>query len=92
VQSRHDGPLWALVGTLEREQLEAWRRELAPQLSAEVFFAERVNAVETNVQRRPGGNISVTVWIVCRQATDSRLAYFRLQRAANHFYKRVDPA
>lgn len=85
-------PMWHLVAHLEHEALEEWRKQHRPSLTLEGSMAQAINAVETTVQRRPGGNVSVTVAITARKAFECEVQAFSLQRAANRLFKRVEPA
>lgn len=84
-------PLYSLVRVLEAQELEAWRKQHCPSLTLEAAMAQRITEVTTEIKRRPGGNIFVTVWILAKQAFECETNVFRLQRAGNRLYKVLEP-
>lgn len=83
-------PLWDVVGYLEWEAFEEWRKKHFPDLTREGAIADRLTSIETTVVRRPGGNISVTVSFLAKLAFACEVEYFSLQRAGNKLYRIVE--
>jgi hypothetical protein len=83
--------LWTLIGKLEREVLEAWRKEHVPHANFEVALATQLMSVQTRVERTRGGNVSVTFEVLGNLDGQEHNDYFRLQRAGNRLYKIADP-
>jgi hypothetical protein len=89
--SDQEAPLYSLVRVLEHEELEAWRKQHRPSLTLEGAMAQAITEVTTEVKRRPGGNIMVTVWILAKHAFECETNVYRLQRAGNRLYKVLEP-
>lgn len=84
--------LWRLAAQLERTGVDRWRLANAPNMSLVDALALSALAVSTQVHRKPGGNISVTVIVEGRRATDSEAYYFSLQRGRFGGYKVINEA
>jgi hypothetical protein len=89
--SDEQAPLYRLVRKLEHEELQAWRAQHCPSLTLEGAMAQRITEVTTEIKRRPGGNIMVTVWILAKHAFECETNVFRLQRAGNRMWRIVAP-
>ena len=86
-----DRNLWLVVARLERMSAEEWRKEFYPSSTHEGIMAQHLTAIETHVQRKPQGNIQVTVSFLAKKALDCRVDYYRLQRNGNRLYHLVEP-
>ena len=84
-------PLWTYVASLEARVLREWRTEHYPAKDLELALATSVRSIETTLQRKPGGAISVTVSVLAAKVTACEVRYFKLQRAANRLYIELDP-
>jgi hypothetical protein len=89
--SDQDAPMWTLVRLLEHEEVERWRRQHHPGLTLEGSTAQHLTEIQTEVKRRPGGKVWVTVSILARRAFECEHNAFRLQRVGNRLYKVLEP-
>ena|SRR4028118_1173419 len=72
--------LHAVVAKLERNSLDKWRIEHAPADTIIDALAAYCESVLTEILRRPGGNVSVTVSVICSRPWMNEHYYFSLQK------------
>lgn len=84
-------PLWMIVSGLEREGAQAWYHAYGGCEAFETALANEVLALETTVERLPGGNVSVTVSVRGKRPAANLVTFFKLQRAGNRHFRRLEP-
>lgn len=76
----HHRRLHAASAALERQALEEWNKDHGRGLDLGDALAIGAAAVFTTIERKPGGNVSVTVCVHGRMAIPDEHYFFSLQK------------
>jgi hypothetical protein len=89
-QATLSGALHSLVARLERKGLDAWRLTHYPTDSLVDALALGASEVNVGISRKLGGNILVTVSVVCPRTYLTDSYFFRLRKARLGVYEVIE--